>query len=485
MPKLQATQAPNLGPTTHAGQGLVLLGQRQASSAAGPNLRPTGQVPQTGGVNQYSILTERLARLKILFSLIKPVPDEWLGGSDIRSSSSENRQNALTLKSCESYSELVRAWRKSMKWSEGLDAALAVMLASSMSTQFVGEQLWFKIIGPPSCGKTSLMEGLATAKKWYLSKDTIRGFHSGYHREDGKDVSLAEMARGMTLGTKDGDTLLKAPNLKQILAEGRALYDRVSRTNYRNDVNREYVGHRMTWHLAGTKALREIDDSELGVRFLDVVVMETIDDEFEDEVGWRAANQEARNMLHLSDGKPESQYPEDLALAMAMSGGYLDFLRTNALEISRGINIESYRLDQCNTLGKFVAFMRARPVKDSEHDGDRELSARLVKQLTRLAISLAAVLNKEDIDDEVMALVYKVVMDTSRGFTLEILRVLARMPQGAEIKGLSLLIRQQDDYLRRQLRFMRKIGIVETDLSRKRWRVTPKMSSLYGKVKDL
>jgi hypothetical protein len=391
----------------------------------------------------------------------------------------------MVLRTCEDYRELVRAWRKAMKWSVGLDNALAVMLASSMSTGFVGEQLWIKIIGPPSCGKTSLMEGLATAKKWYLSKDTIRGFHSGFKAEDGADVSLADMVKGMTLGTKDGDTLLKAPNLKQILAEGRALYDRVSRTNYRNAVNREYVGHRMTWHLAGTSALREIDDSELGARFLDVVVMDKIEDEFENEVGWRAANQEARNMLIMSDGKPESQHPEELAFAMAMSGGYLDFLRNNALELAKTVRIRESCLDRCNKLGKFVAFMRARPSKDKDSDSsEREFSARLVKQLTRMSISLAAVLGKCELDDEVMTRVHNVAMDTSRGHTLDLVNVLGQMPQGMEIRGLSALTHTSEDRMRTQFKFLRKIGIVETDSARKRWRITPRVMSLFKEIKN-
>lgn len=434
---------------------------------------------------QIRPLAARLTALQGLMGMVAPPPQTWLvgraGGLKIQAAHEGGNTSSLALRTCEDYSELVRAWRKAMKWSEGLDSALAVMLASSMSTQFLGEQLWFKVIGPPSCGKTSLMEGLATATKWYLSKDTIRGFHSGWKREDGKDVSLAQLVNGMTLGTKDGDTLLKAPNLKQILAEGRALYDRVSRTNYRNDVNREYMGHRMTWHLAGTSALREIDDSELGARFLDIVVMDGIDDGFEDEVGWRAAHQEARNMLYLSDGKPESQYPEEVAQAMALAGGYLDFLRTNALEIARTVSIDDTCLTQCNYFGKFVAFMRARP--SMSHDGaEREFSARLVKQLTRLAISLAAVLGKAKVDDEVIQRSRKVMLDTSRGQIINLVREMVDKPQGIEIRGLAALTHVSEDRLRTLLKFTRSIGITETDISRKRWRVTRRLVKLFQQV---
>lgn len=371
-----------------------------------------------------------------------------------------------------------------MKWTAGLDAALSSMLASSLSTQFVGEQLWLKVIGPPSCGKTTLMEGLATAKKWYLSRDTVRGFHSGAKAKEESDQPLAAMVNGKTLGTKDGDTLLKAPNLAQILAEGRALYDGASRTNYRNFVNNEYVGHRMTWHLAGTSSLREIDDSELGVRFLDVVVMHSIDDDFEDAVGHRAALQEAENMKLLSNGKPEAHYPQNLATAMATTGGFLDFLRTNAAEVMNQVEIDNLAISHCKLLGKFVAFMRARPPKNKGEEGsDREFSPRLIKQLTRMSMALAGALGKSEVDDECVSRTHKIAMDTARGSTLDIVKKLSRMPQGSEARGLSAYLQIGEDKLRSLLRFLRKIGVLEQ--SGNRWLLTERLSNLYSKVKHV
>lgn len=394
----------------------------------------------------------------------------------------QSEENTLALKTCEDYTELVKAWEAAAEWHPGLDSALAVMLASSMSTEFLGEQLWFKIIGPASSYKTSLMEGLATAVKWYFSRDTIRGFHSGAKAQSETDLPLADLVKGRTLGTKDGDTLLKAPNLQQILSEARALYDKVSRTNYRNFVNREYMGHRMTWHLAGTSAIREIDDSELGARFLDVVIMDKITDEFEARVSKRAARQEAQNMLSLSNGRPEGQYPPDLANAMAMTGGYLDFLRTNALELTKQIAVSDRLLDRCSDFGKFVAFMRAR--YNREENTEREFSPRLTKQLTRLMIAQAAVLGQTKTDDETIARVHKVMLDTSQGPTLEMLRIMGDRPQGIEVRSLCILMGTSSEKIFKQLKFLRKLGVLETDVNWKRWRVTPTMTKLWNEVKN-
>jgi len=449
-----------------------------------PNTPTLHTTPQAAPLRPLAL---RLKALTGLLGMVRPVVATVrynANGGSTDPNTTEGGSNGLTLKSCESYSELKGAWRKALNWSRGLDNALVAMLSSSMSTEFVGEQLWLKIIGPPSSGKTTIMEGLATAKKWYLSKDTIRGFHSGWKREDHKDVSLAQMCMGMTLGTKDGDTLLKTPNLTQILSEARALYDRVSRTNYRNDVNREYTGHRMTWHLAGTSSLREIDDSELGARFLDVVVMDKIEDEFEDEVGLRAAQREFRNMRTISSGAPESQHPEDLANAMALSGGYLDHLRSNAQELAGGIEEPDYEVSLVmRKLGKFVANMRARPGATAENT-DREFSPRLVAQFSRMAYAMAIVLNKDVVDEACVARVKSIALDTSRGVTMDIMKIMVDMPQGVEIRGLAARMHYNEDKLRKYLRFLRRLSITETDSNQKRWRVTPKVVKLYREVVD-
>lgn len=395
---------------------------------------------------------------------------------------------------CEIYSQIVAAWRRAMKWTCGLDAALSTMLASAASTNFVGEQLWVKVIGPPSSGKTTLLEGLAVSKKYVLSKDTIRGFHSGWKTEGGEDHSLLELARGKTLATKDGDTLLKQPNLAQILSEARGIYDRVSRTHYRNATANDYVGYRMTWILCGTSALREIDDSELGQRFIDCVAVDTVDDEFEDEVNWRAVNQEARNMLQEADGTEVSQYPPELAEAMQLTGGYVEYLRQNALRLASQVSLSDDTLRYCARLGKFASFMRARPSKKQDEQVERELSYRLSKQLTRLANSTAIVLNDTGGNAEIVRRTHKVAMDTARGRTLKMAESLYIAEQkkslpGLDLRALALIANQPEEKTRAFIRFLTHIGVVELNREERagipkqvRWKLTPRLTKLYREV---
>lgn len=432
---------------------------------------------------------QRVAAFEQLKGRVELVPTEWIRAEP--TSGEEHQKKELQPIECESYSTLIDAWKQAMHWTDGLDCALSVMLAAALSTKQVGEQLWIKIISPPSTGKTTLVEGLSVARKYTLSKDTIRGFFSGW-RGEGADMSIAALAYGKTLITKDGDTLLKAPNLSQILSEGRGLYDGAGRTHYRNSVMPDYEGHRMTWLLCGTSALREIDDSELGSRFLDCVIMDGIDEDFEDEVGMKAVQQEAMNVRRESNGVPEDRHNHDLTKAMQLTGGYVVHLRKNAIDLLEGVYVDNDTMVFCNNLGAFTARMRARPSKTQTEEATREFSARLSKQFMRLCLTMAVVMNKKRVDDEVRRRVNKVARDTSRGITLEIAKHLYEANNdGMTASSIAVLMGSTDVKINSLLRYLRGISTVRSfkKVSKKgqttggtKWRLAPRMRLLYRRV---
>jgi len=437
-------------------------------------------------------LGQRLRALEKLLGMFVPVPESWLKQAP--------RGSGMACASCSSYGELVNSWRKALKWTDGLDHALAVMLAAVSSTKTLGDQLWIKVISPPSGGKSTLCEALSVCSKYVVAKSTIRGFHSGYKTDSGgaEDNSLIPLIRDKTLVTKDGDTLLQSPNLSQILSEARDLYDSTSRTHYRNKTSRDYTGVRMTWILCGTSSLRAIDSSELGERFLDCVIMEEIDDDLEDDILWRIVNRADKSVSVEADGKPETQYEAELAEAMALTGGYVAWLRENAVEKLAEITTGEKEKRLCTRLGKFVAHMRARPSTKQNESVQRELGARLVSQLARLAKCLALVLNRESVDGAVMQRVKRVAFDTARGRTLAITAKLYEVGgKGLEAGSIALAIGETDDKTRGLLRFLRKIKVVESyqvdaDLAkwynvpanRIRWCLTERMEKLYQEVRD-
>jgi len=443
----------------------------------------------------------RIRNLEALLVLTKEVPKSWKAvKAHSNGQATTNGDTPVNLTGgdmdplpCTSYKVLINAWRRALRWTDGLDRALSVMLASITSTKSVGDQLWIKIIGPAACGKSTLCEAVSVNKDYVLAKSTIRGFHSGWREtgEDSEDNSLVAMVAGKTLVTKDGDTLLQSPNLSQILAEARDLYDSTSRTHYRNTMSKDYSGIRMTWLLCGTSSLRSIDESELGERFLDCVIMDGIDDALEDEVLWRVANRADRNLAIEADGGPESHYEPELATAMRLTGGYVTHLRTNAKTLLGSITSPTWVLRRCTQLGKFVAFMRARPSLRQEETAEREFAARLVSQHIRLAKCLAAVMNRSEVDRSVMERVTKVCLDTARGQTMLIAQQLhtAGTTKGAALRAIALATNTPENKTRELLRFLQRIDAVESFSTgtgiggnKARWRLTAKLQTLYTTV---
>ena len=291
---------------------------------------------------------------------------------------------------------------------------------------------------------------------------------------------------------KDGDPLLQQPNLGQILSELRDIYDTIGRPNYRNKAQtREYMHRRMTLLLCGTASLRQLDDSELGERTLDCVVMKKIDDDLEDEVLDGIADRCFDNLGIEVNGKAEGHYDTDMLKAMQLTGGYVEWLREHASKLLDELRptVSKEVKHMCTRLGKFVAHLRARPSKKQKETIQREFASRLTTQFGRLAGCLAIVLNKTTVDNEVMQRVRRVAMDTSDGATFKIVDYLRQNPEGAALLSVASIISQSTDDTARLLQFLIHIEVVENFVmegqvkgTRIRYRLTPRMVRMWHAV---
>jgi len=441
-----------------------------------------------GPQKEYAVvpLAARQRGLENLLERLREVPEAWEA-----SPKSRKKGEAMECLPCEDYHTLVTAWRKAIRWIPGLDHALAVMLASVASTKTVGDQLWVKVMGPASCGKSTLCEAVSVASKYVIAKSTLRGFHSGYNRE-GEDTNFSFIAavKDKTLVTKDGDALLQSPNLSQILSEARDLYDGTSRSSYRNEMSKDWAGIRMTWILCGTSSLRVIDSSELGERFLDCVIMEGIDDEVEDDVLNRVIHKADKNMSLVADDDLSTHQSPEMTVAMKLTGGYVHWLRENAQDVLSRIDFPDWAKQRVKWLAKFIAHMRARPSKVQEETAEREAAYRLASQLIRLAKCLALVLNRKEVDEVVMERTRQVALDTSRGRTQSMTAYMYDNPKGAEPRAVAMVLGAPEADVRRLLRFLGRIGVAELRQEKKSgitgkplWRLTPRMQKMYYEVR--
>jgi hypothetical protein len=445
---------------------------------------------------------DRIVRLRKLLGDVVLVPEEWVQGARATSSKGKHGSVILEPADCRSWEDLVTQWRKAAKWTRGLQGALANMLACGLSTLIVGEQLWLMITSPPSSGKSMLCESLSVARKHVYPKDTFSGLFSGYQTDaaGSENMSMALKINGKTLAIKDADTLLQHPNKPQILSQLRALYDRAVRTQYNNKMSLDHDNINTTVILCGTPSLRQLDDSELGQRFVSYRIMTHVDEGLEDEINRRALAHFFHQVTTVPVINGEGSDPPERVLAKRMTGGYLEHLCATAEERLLALRVGDEVLDLCNDCGKFVAYFRARPSGKQQEEVQRELSTRLTLQIGKLVCCLAVVYNKNSASDAaVVAMAKQVARDTAHGRTLAIAAYLISLPEdadgesvGAETKSVALWIREDDNKTRDLLHFMAKIGVVDKfehrndcGARRFRWRLSPAVRDLYSRIIDV
>jgi hypothetical protein len=282
--------------------------------------------------------------------------------------------------------------------------------------------------------------------------------------------------------------------LAQILSQLRAFYGRNLRAQYGNKMTADHENINSTLILCGTAALYRLDSSELGERFLNVTMVEEIDEDLEEEIALRKVYQTARDMTSLSNGTPESRDSPEMLRAKQLTGGYLGYLRENAQSLIARVEDDDAAFRQCVRYGKLVSFMRARPSssRQQEEKQERELSYRLSSQIVRLAKCLAVVVNRTELDTDVMARARAIALNTARGTTLNIARRLYEVgDEGAESKTITIWTGEPDEKVRKLLRFLKTIKALDSyqpvnDKGQRtgpiRWRLTESLRRLYDEV---
>jgi hypothetical protein len=437
---------------------------------------------------------KRSAALESLLNKCVPIPSAW----SVTPSSSSKGSGIETLQ-CESWKDLKPSLVRAMRLTDGLERAMLNMLATITSTESVGDQVWMQIQGAAASGKSSLCEMLSTNKKRVLANSTMTGLFSGYKTDnDGEeDHGLVAKAKNKCLIIKDGDTLLSNKDKDKVLGQLRDIYDRVSRIHYGNAVSRNYEGHNMSMILCGTTALRQLDASELGARFL-VTEIPMLEEDEEYEIAMRVAHRADREMAFKADGKIETRDGPEMVKAKRLTGGYVEHLCLNAQELLGNVYMSDGAKHVCATVGMFVAMLRARPSIKQNETAQRELCFRLVSQMVRLSKCLAAVLSKDDVDDDIVRRITHVAMDTARGRTLEIVKLLRYPPggggrmEGMSTEAIATRLRRDEEKKRLYLDFLAnpQVGVVEqftrkmlgVNSSERRWRLTEKMERIFDEV---
>lgn len=275
--------------------------------------------------------------------------------------------------SCDTFEKLVSECSLAYHFTFDMELLLLAMLSSVYSLKIEGEQLWFRIIGPPGSSKTTLAQITGSSEQTVL-QSTFTGLLSGWKDEQETDASLIPLIAGKALIVKDADALLQQPNVAQIMSELRDFYDKNTSVTYRNRVSFDYKNIRSSFLFCGTTALRGIDNTALGERFLDF------------ELHVSEADRRAMTMHRIRRARIEGTSglsPENKVWDKAK--GFIDH---HLLSQSGVADLTDHEDLLCYEYGNLVSFMRAKVNRDFKgnikYAPYPEVPTRLGGQLTKL-----------------------------------------------------------------------------------------------------
>ncbi len=445
-----------------------------------------------------SAADRRVALVEIL-SKIEDAPKDWFTSTKVSSGGHVNGNQTLD---CSTWEQCETAWQSAIMLRQDLGDVIAVCLAICASTQQSGNQLFLDIIGSPGSAKTTICQGLLTSQNC-IHLENMTKLISGYKKEgeSDKDCSFLARANGKTWVTSEFDVLGSSPEYNQLMGKVRRIFDGETTATYGNsDEDRKYQGLRTPWIRAGTHKMMDRmadrDQSQLGDRFLRIIIGDPSQDE-KRNITRSALRSERAAMLNQVSGVAGSIVDEKTQRAQGMTGGYVDWLRANIEELLSKLDVSESVEDYCMDLAELSADLRARPNEAKgnvdSHD-TKEMPTRLARQNIRLASCLAVVLNKNEIDNEVLRIVRKVALDTANGHSLNITQWMcglnARDPEckthqecgGIGMETLAMWANMTPDRAHKYLMFMRKIGVVDWSQSTNRWLLTERVHELYTRI---
>lgn len=337
-----------------------------------------------------------------------------------------------------------------------------------------------------NCGKTRFCDGLLVSKHCH-ALEYLTGFFSGKTDEHGNDYSLISRVNRKCMITPEGDIMMQNPNFVQIMSETRRIFDGTVSATFKTQLeDKRYGGLRTPWIIAGTPSMLEKDHASLGDRFLKMY-MESPPQNERREILKRVSRAALEAVATQADG--EELVGAKLKEAYQLTGGYINWLRDNTHLLGE-IKVAEHHLEHCEYLAEFVAFLRARPTKDDDSINTKEEPNRLGGTFVRLMCCEAMVLNKTEVDDEVMRRIQKGALHTGRGIVLDILTIMrASENQYISCKALAVQMDITEEKIQKVLRFLGKIGGLQLSSSagvkrstKPLWGFTPLMRELITYV---
>ena len=332
------------------------------------------------------------------------------------------------------FKSVVEDFEANLYFTRSMRDTLAVMLSVVISVRLKGDPLWIYVVGPPSSGKSTLAQAMDGSTQWVrsISKLTATTLVNGWKSADGKDHSLLPKLNKKTLVIKDFTTTLTLPVATQETLYGtlRDAYDGAYSQSFGNAVDRDYAGFQFAMIACCTDEIRSSNRAALGERFLTI---EILDGKHNNSKHMDCAIENTINYITTGleeDRKEESKIaPSEVTKLKRSVLGFLQHLDQTLLEqsppkVSDWVKVRIAALAQ--VIGQIRAQVKREGTSnDLSYRPRAEIGLRLAGQLVKLAIAIALVLNKPEVDKHVYSIIQKVALDTVRGWNFEIIEAIA------------------------------------------------------------
>ena len=290
-------------------------------------------------------------------------------------------------------------------------APLLVAFAAYVSQPLHGDPVWLILVGPPSTIKSEIVRSFgedAKERVWPISTLTPNTFISG----QAKQGSLLGKLDGKIVTIKDFTTILEKnkDTRSEIFSQLREIYDGYfSKGTGNQDAPYQNVKARITIIAGATSVIDHVESREnlLGSRF---VKIRTHAGDI------RKTSEKARRML----GR-ETEVRQEVGM---ITRAYLDSVKVAEVPTDERTN------ELLTELAEFVARMRTGIARDwygrIEYLPEPEGIPRLYKQFLTLAWCLCAILERSQVDNDVLRLIARVGRDTIDSKRLKVLESLTK-----------------------------------------------------------
>lgn len=298
--------------------------------------------------------------------------------------------------------------------------SMAAVFAITSSISIEGEPIWAFLIGPPSSGKTTLIESFGGTNQWFdnLSKISAESFVSGWRDEDGEESSYLPSLKGKTLFVKDFTTTLTGPKDAQQKVFGLLtdIFDGHVKIHYGNNKTNEFHDTYFNMVAGVTDIVHSHSAASIGERFL--------------RIDWLGKDYDPREYARRALAN-FGESNEHKRLMTSWSLGFVKYLREKNMDIS----IESRYVDPLIDLAEFIAIVRTK-VEEDRYEGmlykpRSELPTRLAKVLAKLFVASKLVVGSPE---KAFNVVRKVAFDTCYGFPLDIVNFIHQNPYATKVQ---------------------------------------------------